>query len=275
MMSEVSAIVVTLNEADQIRGCLESLQWCDEIVVVDSFSDDETVETAREYTDEIYTHEKTGYVEPIREYAIEKTSNEWILNVDADEIVPPALAERLQRIVDEDEADNVHSPRKNYMFGRWMKSGGWWPGYRQVMFKKGSVHTSDKIHAGLEPIDGAEELYIKPDESLAVVHFNYTDIHDFVSRTNRYTSIESEQREFSYLRAIINPVREFVYILVKKSGYRMGSRGVVLALLMLFYKLLVSLKTWEREQWGGEQIYEQVYDEVRREELQKWDEQRD
>jgi len=113
-MVQISATVVTLNEEENIRNCLETLTWCDEIIIVDSHSDDNTVEIAREYTDKIFTYERTGYSEPAREKALEEASGEWICMIDADEMIPPHLADKLKQEVEDSKVDVVHAPIKNW-----------------------------------------------------------------------------------------------------------------------------------------------------------------
>ena len=96
---KISVFINVLNEAQKIRSCLQSVQWVDEIVIVDMHSDDETVAIAREFTDKIFYFDRIGYCEPARKFAAEKTQGEWILNIDADEIVTLGLKHELLRII--------------------------------------------------------------------------------------------------------------------------------------------------------------------------------
>ena len=113
----ISVFINTLNEAKRIRNCLESVRWADEIVVVDMHSDDDTVAIAREFTDKIFLFDRVGYCEPARKFAVEKTRAQWILNLDADEIVTVGLKNELLRVVQEGRWDAVHIPRVNYFWG--------------------------------------------------------------------------------------------------------------------------------------------------------------
>ena len=98
---KISVFIITLNEAKNIRSCLESIRWADEIVVVDMKSDDATSAIAKEYTEKVFSFERTGYCEPARQYAYEQTTGEWILNLDADELMTAPLRDELRRIVKE------------------------------------------------------------------------------------------------------------------------------------------------------------------------------
>ena len=94
-MAKISAVINTLNEESNIAFCLETLKWCDEIIVVDMQSEDRTVEIAANFTDKIYNFERVGYVEPARKFAVEQATGDWILLIDADELVPKQLADKL------------------------------------------------------------------------------------------------------------------------------------------------------------------------------------
>ena len=114
----ISVIINTLNEEKNIKNCLESVKWADEILLVDMYSEDRTVEIAKKYTDQILYHEKLGYVEPARIFALENATNEWIVVIDADELIPKKLKKRIVHIVEDDLADIVKIPHNNYFFGK-------------------------------------------------------------------------------------------------------------------------------------------------------------
>jgi len=120
----VSVLIHTLNEERNIRNCLETVIWAEEIIVVDMYSDDKTVEIAREYTDKIFYFERVGYADPARKFALERATKPWILVVDADELVPRRLYEELKNIIEKDLADVVYIPRNNYFFGEILKGTG-------------------------------------------------------------------------------------------------------------------------------------------------------
>lgn len=121
---KISVLINTYNEERNIRNCLESVKWADEIVIVDMYSEDKTTTIAREYTDKIYFFERMGYVEPARQFVLEKASNDWILLLDADEMVPKKLRDKLLDIAKNDLGDVIYIPRKNYFFGYLMKGTG-------------------------------------------------------------------------------------------------------------------------------------------------------
>ncbi|MFB6187090.1 MAG: glycosyltransferase family 2 protein [Halobacteriaceae archaeon] len=269
-MAEISATVVTLNEEENIRGCLETLTWCDEIVIVDSHSDDRTVEIAREYTDQIYTYERTGYGDPAREKALEEASGDWICMVDADEMVPRTLANQLRSEAEREIYDVIYAPRMNFSLGKWIDGAGWWPDYRPILYRKSVVTYSETIHNFISFDDSATESKLEPEKGNAVRHFNHTDIENKLSRVNRYTTVEATQTEFSYTQLLLTPPAEFVKRLIIQRGYRLGWHGLLLAIFQAWYQWLIAIKSWEIKNMGGKEGIKDSYNEKRDEMLNEW-----
>src|SRR5262245_4235756 len=131
-MTQFSVNIICYNEAGMIRDCLESVRWADEIVVIDSHSTDGTTEICREYGAKIYQEDFKGYG-MLRNIAIEKSSHDWILSLDADERVTAELKEEIFRVFDKTpSADAFAIPRKSHFLGRWIWSCGWYPDYRST-----------------------------------------------------------------------------------------------------------------------------------------------
>ena len=143
----ISAIVHTFNEEKNIERCLASLSFVDEIILVDMGSTDKTVKKAREFKAKIFRHPYTGFVEPARNYGIEKARGPWIIILDADEEIPRLLSDYLIKLTKEASFDYFRLSRKNFIFGKWVKYGGWWPDFQIRFFKKGHVFWEDKIHS--------------------------------------------------------------------------------------------------------------------------------
>jgi len=133
----VSAIVVCFNEEQNIGECLESLRWCDEIVVVDSFSSDRTVEISKRYTDRVMQRRWTGYRDQ-KAFAHSQASKDWVLLVDADERVTPELRDEIRDALahDADRYVAFAIPRLVFYLGRWWRRGGWYPDYDVRLFRR-------------------------------------------------------------------------------------------------------------------------------------------
>src|SRR3990172_13215246 len=128
-MPKLSVTIITHNEEANIRRTLESVTWADEIVVVDSGSTDNTVAICREYTNKVIHQDRIG-VAKIKNFAIDKTTGDWILSLDADEPIELALAEEIRAIISSPASlDGYRIPRKTFYSGKWIKHGGWYPDY--------------------------------------------------------------------------------------------------------------------------------------------------
>ena len=145
-MTKISVVINTLNEEKNLPRALASVKkFADEIVVVDMKSDDKTVEIAKKAGAKVYEYKRVGYVEPARNFAIGKATGKWILIIDADERLPGSLVKKLKEIVKNPSANYYRLPRKNLIFGKWVKHSRWWPDYNIRFFQKEFVSWSEII----------------------------------------------------------------------------------------------------------------------------------
>lgn len=263
MKQKISVIINTLNEEKNIRRVVESLDFTDEIIVVDDGSTDETLNILTKLKTEndrlkIFKHKSAGFVEPARNFAILKASNEWILILDADEEITETLTKRLQEITNKmHQIDFVKIPRKNLIFGHFMRYSGWWPDYNIRFFKKGTVKWSDKIHS--PPQTSGQGLDIPPDEKYAIVHHSYETISQFLERMSRYTTIQAQELgkegyKFDWKDFFEKPLCEFLSRFFANEGYKDGLHGLALSLLQAFSFLVVYLKLWEMDKFKEQDI---------------------
>ncbi|WP_298267861.1 glycosyltransferase family 2 protein [Geobacter sp.] len=249
-MAKIAAVINTRNEETNIAYCLESVKWCDEIVVVDMESEDRTVQIAQQYTDRVFNHDRILAFDAARKFAVERAQCEWILLVDADELIPRTLAERLKEVCRTDEADAVFMPFMNYLFGKRNRHTGWWPDYHCRFFKKEVMSFSEKIHAYQRLRDDARTITLPAEERYAVQHFAYRDAEQFIAKLNRYTSIEASAYfakgvTFSRTKLLKGFIGEFLTRYVGMKGYRDGIRGLFVSLLMGTYRMVSYIKLWE------------------------------
>ncbi len=247
---KISAVINTRNESQYIVDCLESLSWVDEIVVVDMESSDSTRELCYRYTKNVFTHPPMEYVEPARNFGIKHTTGDWILILDPDERVPASLAKRLISIAEENKYNFIRLPRKNLIFGNWMRHSRWWPDYLVRFFKRGQVDWQDTIHS--VPITYGEGYNLPEEEQYALEHLNYTSLDEYFTRLQRYTTVQSDQLikegyHFLWIDLISKPVSEFLSRFFAGQGYRDGLHGLVLSLLQAFSEFVVFLKVWEKQ----------------------------
>lgn len=246
----ISAVVNTRNEENNIADCLKTLQFADEIIVVDMESEDSTKEIAKSFTDKVYDTAMVGYVEPARNFAISKAVGNWILIVDADERIPKTLANKLIEITEEGRADFVRIPRKNLIFGQWTQHSRWWPDYNIRFFKKDSVEWQSEIHS--IPITTGTGINLEADETLAIQHHHYGTIDEYCQRAFRYSTQQSKELinsgyKFDVKDLIGKPISEFIGRFFAGDGYKDGLHGLILAFLQMFSVMLIYLKVWQHE----------------------------
>lgn len=220
-------------------------------------STDGTNKIAEDHKAKIYSHPYTGFVEPARNFGIQKAMNKWVLIVDADEEISPTLAKYIIAEVKNPRADFYRIPRKNFILNKWIKHAGWWPDYQVRLFKKGMVEWSDKIH-GIPETRGIGQD-IESNERLAIIHYNYQTVEQYLSRLNRYTGIAAKELYLASRRFRINdlidlPSKEFIRRYFVWEGYKDGVHGLALSLLQSFSELVIYLKLWELEGFKEEKV---------------------
>ena len=191
----ITACILARNEGHRIEDALKSLQgWTVQIIVIDNDSKDDTAAIARRYGALVLFAPTSVQFDGIRNLAIEHAIGELIFFLDADERVPPALGQALQRLVRErgDEFEAMCIPFKHYFCGKWMQHSGWWPGYtRPQLLKKGRFQYGARLHSGVQ-VDGRTLDFPADDPNFAIVHYSYDDLNHYMTKLNRYTDGEAE-----------------------------------------------------------------------------------
>lgn len=241
---KISAFIVCCNEERQIRRCLESIKWCDEIIIVDSGSTDKTLDICREYTQQIYFKEWSGYVEQKR-FALEQCHFEWIINVDADEVLTPALISEIQQELINSKYDGFLILRTVFHMQRWWRKGGWHPEYRLRLCR-----VSKTTWGGIDPHEKA--IVSGPVKKLKgeLEHYSYKNIADQINRINKYsstlaTNLYAKGERSSFVKIMFNPLSRFLKFYIFKKGFLEGFPGFAMAVTDAFYVFLKYLKLRE------------------------------
>lgn len=247
---KITAVIVAWNEEKTLQSCVKTLDFVNELVIVDNESTDETLKISKTLTDKVYRFKNVGYVEPVRNFAINKSSNDWILVIDPDEHVPHVLAKELLAIASEDKADYVRIPRQNLIFGNWMEHSRWWPDYNIRFFKKGCVVWQDAIHS--IPVTTGRALDLPAQKDLSLTHYHYQSVDEYLTRLIRYTNQQSKELisqgyKFNALDLVTKPLSEFLSRYFAGEGYKDGLHGLAISLLQSFSELIVHLKVWQSE----------------------------
>jgi glycosyltransferase involved in cell wall biosynthesis len=271
---KISAVILARNEEANIRYCLDTLSWCDEIVVADMESSDRTAAIAQEYTDKVYSHSLTLAFDIAKEFAVEKASGDWVLLIDADEMVPRALGLALRAVAEDEKADVVEVPFNHYIMGAKVRRSGWGYTPQPRFFRRGKVIFGEMIHRYFRKADGVVTVSLPLNDKNSIIHFNYTDSAHFIEKLNRYTDVEAEHlfksgTRFSYCRLLRAATREFYTRFVRRKGYSEGPRGFSLSLMMAFYRALSFIKLWEKREFAKEPV-QSIYERERRAILAEW-----
>lgn len=252
--SSIAAFIVCCNEERQIRRCLESVRWCDEIVIVDSGSTDRTLQICAEFTSKIIHHDWQGYVIQKR-FALAQCSSEWVLNIDADEEVSEELQEEIVKILEEDKAGKVSTHgfllnRVIFFLDRWWRKGGWYPEYRLRLCRRsattwGGEDPHEKAHVTGETKRCTGELH----------HYSFTDLTDYVRRMNTLSSnatpsLIKRGATASVIVIIGRTCARFFKFYISKRGFREGLAGLIVASIEAFSVLLKYAKLWEARKRG-------------------------
>lgn len=247
-MTKISVILATYNEEKNIKDCLESArQLADEIVIVDGTSSDKTVEIAKKYTKKIFIRENPLMFHKNKQYAIEKATGDWILYLDADERVTPELKKEILEAI-KGKVNGYWIPRKNIIFGKWIKHTGWWPDQQLRLFKNGKAFLPcQSVHEQPE-LSGKTGCLKNP-----LVHYNYRTVFQFIDKLNRfYTENDknvflAKKEKLDWSDFISQPASEFLKRFFKEQGYKDGFHGLVLSLLQTFSTVITLAKIWEQQ----------------------------
>ena len=247
-MPRLSVTVITRNEARHIGPALESVAWADELIIVDAQSADDTVSIARRFTDRVFVREWPGYVAQ-KNYAASLASHDWILSLDADERVTPALADEIRSTLSgAPTLLGYRIPRVTWHLGRWIRTTDWYPDHQLRLYDRRSARwTGQYVHESVA-VDG-------PTGSLQseLQHFPYRDIADHLDTINRYTTDAARQmheggRRTGLLQLAGHPPLAFLRNYVAKGGIRDGVPGFIVSSLNAYYVFLKFAKLWELQQ---------------------------
>ena len=241
----LSVVIITHNEEENIRECLESVQWADEIIVVDSDSSDKTEKICGTFGVSFIKEAWKGFALQ-KNSAIEKATRDWILSIDADERVTPELREEITAIMESgNPKDGYFIARKNFFLGRWIRRCGWYPDYNLRLFQKGKgLFGVREVHEAVK-LDGAAGHLQFPME-----HHTYRSLEDFMKRLDRYSALAAkellkEKKTYGIFHIVFRPAYTFVNMYLLRLGFLEGYYGFVLSVLYAFYTFLKYIKLRE------------------------------
>ncbi|XDD43482.1 glycosyltransferase family 2 protein [Leptospira sp. WS60.C2] len=243
----LSCAIITLNEADNLSRTLSAISFVDDIVVVDSGSTDDTVEIAKSFGARVYYHKFDNYADQ-KNFAIEKTKHDWVLAIDADEVVSPKLKEEILDIFSKthDNTKGYLVPRLTFYLGKWIRFGGYYPNYQIRLFQKSEGQFSSGLVHERVKLSGKPTKLKNP-----LFHYSYKNISDHLKFIDHYSSLFAEEefrkgKRNSILWAFLKGCFKGFYMYWIRLGILDGKQGFVLALLGFYYNFLKYLKLYEK-----------------------------
>ncbi len=256
-MGKLSVYTIAFNEAEKIAATLSSVQWADEIIVVDSHSTDGTAEIAASLGARVVQVDFKGFGD-LRNQALAACSHEWIFSLDADERCTPEAALEIQGILKaSDSTDALYEaywvPRRNFFMGRWIRHSGWYPNYRQPqLFRKGAMHYDLKeVHENFILTSKKPIGFLKN----AIWQFPFRNTGEVLHKANRYSTLGAERLEGRKLgmgQALVHGLWAFVKHYVFKRGFLDGWPGFVIALGNFegtFYRYVKAIEKQKGAEW--------------------------
>jgi glycosyltransferase involved in cell wall biosynthesis len=242
---KLTVTVITRNESANLDAALASVAWADEVLVVDSESTDETAAIARRYTDRVETRAWPGYSAQ-KNYAASRASHDWILSLDADERVTPALAAEIRALLaTEPPHRGYRVPRISHYLGRWIRGTDWYPDYQLRLYdRRAGAWNGRRVHESVRLENGAPGQLTQD-----LQHYPYRDISHHLATIDRYTTLAAEQmsaegRTPSLAAVALHPPFAFFRNYVLRGGFRNGGAGFVVSVLNSYYVFLKLAKAW-------------------------------
>lgn len=248
-MEKLSVTILTKNEDRQIRNCLESVRWADEIVIIDDESSDRTLEICRAYTDRIFIRKMSDGFSKQRAYSFQQAGGDWILIMDADQTVSEGLKEEILGILKNgSDCDGFRIPRPTSYLGKWIRYCGWRPEVLLLFRKNKAIMNGKMVH---------EDVVVKGKIGRLrneILHHNYASLSEHFRRMELYTLYDAE--ELWKRKARLYPWNYCVYFILKPAfvffrkyvvmqGFREGARGLFISMVTAFVVFMNYARLWE------------------------------
>ena len=227
-VSSLSVILITKNEAANIRDCIRSVSWADEVIVVDSGSNDDTAAIARQMGARTYEHDWPGFG-PQKNRALEYATKDWVFSIDADERVTPELRTEIQAAMNAGTNDAYEIPRLSSFCGRYIHHSGWRPDYVTRLFRRGAGRFSDDLVHERVLVTGSTGRLRQ-----SILHESFRDTEQLLAKINQYSTasalmLYNRNRKSSLKKAIAHALWAFLRTYILRAGFLDGREGFMLA----------------------------------------------
>lgn len=243
-MERITVTIIALNEEANIRDCLESVRWADEIIVSDTGSTDRTAEICAEYGAKVFRDKWLGFGAQ-KNLCASRAQNDWILNIDADESVTPELKDEIIQAASKNDKAGWYIARKNYFGRRWIRRCGWYPDHNLRLYRKDAGRFSERqVHEAVA-VSGDTGRLQHP-----MIHRTYKDVTDYLTRMQRYSTLAAQEmvkdgKDAGLTDLMLRPPFTFIKMYVLKGGFLDGYPGLIISALYSCYTLSKYAKLWE------------------------------
>ncbi|WP_286236637.1 glycosyltransferase family 2 protein [Neptuniibacter halophilus] len=241
----LSAVIITLNEASNIADCIASLSFCDEVVVVDSGSTDDTVAISESLGCRVVVQQWLGFGKQ-KQFAVEQARHHWVLCLDADERISPELQQSIEHFMRNPASHACQMPRRNRFMGRWLYHGEGYPDISLRLFHRAhAAWSDDPVHEKV--VSQAEPATLSGD----ILHFSQETLEQYLNKQNRYTSLQAEQlfqkgKKIGVAKLLLSPLLRFIKFYLIRQGFRDGLPGLVHILIGCLNSFSKYAKTIEK-----------------------------
>jgi glycosyltransferase involved in cell wall biosynthesis len=242
-MNKLSVIIITKNEEENITSCLKTVDWADEIIIVDAESEDNTVNIAKGFTSKIHIRKWQGYANQ-KKYALNLAENEWVLSIDADERVTPELKNEILNL--KPDYDGYRIRRENYFLSKEITSCGWDKDYQLRLFRKSKTEVVEKlVHEGFAVTGKVGHL------DNVIIHNTFSSIHNYLGKVNTYSSLKADElfrknkSKVTRWTIFSHTFSAFFRYYISLKGFKDGIYGLIISAVNAISTLLNYTKLWE------------------------------
>ena len=244
-MNLITGIIICKNEEDNIEDAIKSILWCDEVIVVDAFSTDKTVDIIKKHSVILFQNEWKGFADQ-RRFVLSKVNTEWAFSIDADERCTGELESEIRQIISQKDLkeNGFLIPRKSFFLNKWIKHGGWYPNYQLRVFRKSSADVSERQVHESYTVKGLTGK-LKND----LLHYTVTSLSEFVTRINKYSDLSAaekiDKKKIGFFDILILPRIAFFKQFIIKGNFLDGTEGLMVSKFHMITKLLNYMKIRE------------------------------
>jgi len=265
----IAAMLSVYNEEHRIEYVLKTLQWCDEILILDKGSSDNTVIIAQRYGAKVFEWKNTEYSHNESIFLLEKCTSEWILAFTASDIMHPALAKEIKRLISisDFQYDIIYVPFRTFILGIDSKRSPWHTELKPSVYKKDSIIFNSGVHNSAS-FSSTRNFFLKKNMEFCIFHLTHVDVETMMDRHTRYWRAEASYFNDKDLKTSFKRIiHEFYNVILKRKTYLIGWDGIMLGCAYLSYFMMSFVYKWEKKHNNAPEVYRKIRNDL----LSEWE----